>query len=173
MKSGLRVLVAAAVMATIVGVAPGTAIGGSPLGFKVFCLKYPNECKAGSSAKIDLSEDGMAVLKKVNLAVNNGIRPSREKRGKDTWVLNASAGDCEDYVVTKRSRLIKLGIPAGALRIAHVRTRRGQDHAILIVRTSQGDLVLDNLTNAIKPVSQTGHRILSISGANPRNWTSA
>lgn len=173
MNTGLKMLVAAAVLATAAAMAPGAATAGSPLGFKVFCLKHADECRASSSAKVELSDAEMSILKKVNLAVNNAIRPSREKRGKDTWVLDARAGDCEDYVVTKRSRLIKLGIPAGALRIAHVRTRRGVDHAILIVRTNQGDLVLDNLTNAIKPISQTGHRILSMSGANPRNWTSA
>ena len=87
------------------------------------------------------------------------------------WTVSASAGDCEDYVLTKRHQLIRAGIPASSLRIAYVKTRRGEDHAILIVKTNGKDLVLDNLTATIRPLSQTGYRVISISGANPLKWS--
>jgi len=105
--------------------------------------------------------------------VNNAIRPKNDRGGKDVWTLDASSGDCEDYVVTKRSRLIKMGLPPAALRIAYAKTRSGEGHAILIVKTSQGDFVLDNRTNAIKLKAQAGLRIISMSGANPKSWTGA
>lgn len=174
MKNLVKVLLAAlsiCVAALALSMPASAGPAKSPLGFKVFCLKHPAECRGGGKSSVSLSDDRMAVLKKINVAVNNAIRPANERRGKDVWLLNASVGDCEDYVITKRSRLIKMGFPASALRIAYVKTRRGQDHAVLVVRTDRGDYVLDNLTNAIKPFSQSGHRLVSMSGANPKNWS--
>lgn len=173
MKSGLIVAVAA-VFAMLAGMVEVQAAGAqSPLGFKIFCLKYPNECKAGGKSSLSMTDATMQTLKRVNLSVNNAIRPKNDSRGKDVWTLNASTGDCEDYVITKRSRLIKMGLPAGALRIAYAKTRAGEGHAVLIVKTSQGDYVLDNRTNAIKLKAQAGLRFISISGANPKSWTGA
>lgn len=173
MKSSLIVAVVA-VFAMQMGVMEVQAAGAqSPLGFKVFCLKNPTECKAGSKGSLPMTNATMQTLKRVNMSVNNAIRPTHDRNGKDVWTLNASSGDCEDYVITKRSRLIKMGLPAGALRIAYAKTRSGAGHAVLIVKTSQGDFVLDNRTNAIKLKAQAGLRIISISGANPKSWTSA
>ena len=173
MKSGLIVAVAA-VFAMLVGIVEVQAGGAqSPLGFKIFCLKYPNECKGGGKSSVSMTDATMQTLKRVNLSVNNAIRPKNDRGGKDVWTLDASSGDCEDYVVTKRSRLIKMGLPPGALRIAYAKTRSGEGHAILIVKTSQGDFVLDNRTNAIKLKAQAGLRIISMSGANPKSWTGA
>lgn len=164
----------AAVCALLVGAVEVQAAGAqSPLGFKIFCLKYPNECKAGSKGSLPMTDATMQTLKRVNLQVNNAIRPKHDNNGKDVWTLNASSGDCEDYVITKRSRLIKMGLPAGALRIAYAKTRSGEGHAILIVKTSQGDFVLDNRTNAIKLKAQAGLRVISMSGANPKSWSGA
>ena len=36
----------------------------------------------------------------------------------------------------------------------------GEGHAVLTVRTDEGDYVLDNLTDAIKPWEETGYRYL-------------
>ena len=40
-----------------------------------------------------------------------------------------------------------------------------------MVNTAKGKFVLDNLTSAIKPLAQTGYRIVSMQGANPRDWS--
>jgi predicted transglutaminase-like cysteine proteinase len=66
--------------------------------------------------------------------------------------------------------LINAGVPASSLRIAYVKTRKGLEHAILVVNTSRGKLVLDNLTGSIKPLSQTGYRIMAMQTANPKKW---
>lgn len=170
-----RVMVAViAVIAMLAGTMTAQAASAtSPLGFKVFCLKNPKECAVGTPGTVPMTDEAMTLLKRVNLSVNNAIRPKNDNRGKDVWTLNASSGDCEDYVVTKRSRLIKMGLPAGALRIAYAKTRAGEGHAVLIVRTSTGDYVLDNRTNALKLKAQSGLRIISMSGANPKTWTGA
>ena len=43
-------------------------------------------------------------------------------------------------------------------------------HAVLVVRTDQGDLVLDNLTGTIKPSNQTGLRWVAMTNADGRSW---
>ncbi len=152
---------------------PGTAQAGSnhaPLGYQIMCLRMPTECKGGGSSSVAATQDVMATLKRVNSHVNRSIAP-RNDNGPDVWTVGARSGDCEDYVLSKRRALIKAGIPASSLRIAYVKTRRGEGHAILVVRTKGRDLVLDNLSASIKPLSQTGYRVISMSGANPRNWS--
>ncbi len=145
----------------------------APLGYQLMCLKSPDspECKGGGKAQVMLTSDVMSTLKRVNAQVNRSIKPKYDPNGADVWTVNASAGDCEDYVLTKRRALIKAGIPAGSLRIAYVKTRKGEDHAILVVKTNGKDLVLDNLTATVKPLSQTGYRVVSMSAANPRQWS--
>jgi predicted transglutaminase-like cysteine proteinase len=142
----------------------------APLGYQLMCLKTPAECQGGGTAKVVVTSDVMATLKRVNAHVNRSIKP-RNDAGADLWTASASSGDCEDYVLAKRRALIKAGVPSSSLRIAYVKTKTGVGHAILVVKTNGKDLVLDNLTATIKPLSQSGYRIVSMSGANPRNWS--
>lgn len=169
--------IAALLMAAMVGLATGAASSAAtaanvhaPLGYQMMCLKTPAECKGGGKARITVTSDVMSTLKRVNGHVNRTIAP-RNDDGADVWSASATAGDCEDYVLAKRKALIKAGISASSLRIAYVKTRRGEGHAVLVVKTNGKDLVLDNLTASIKPLSQSGYRIVSMSGANPRSWS--
>jgi predicted transglutaminase-like cysteine proteinase len=143
----------------------------APLGYQLMCLRSPASCRGGGAPAIALDAPTMAALKKVNSRVNGTMKP-RSDRGADVWDANATAaGDCEDYVLAKRRLLIAAGLPPSALRIAYVKTRSGEGHAILLVETRGAALVLDNLTHAIRPLSQTGYRVISTSGANPRQWS--
>lgn len=148
-----------------------TARGGTnpPAAFLIFCLKNPNHCRGGGRSQLALTDEMMATLNVVNRAVNRSIRPRNERA--DKWDVNVSAGDCEDYALTKRARLIDMGLPASALRIATAKTRSGVGHAVLVVRTNQGDLVLDNLNSRIRVWNQTGLRWIAMSGSNPRVWS--
>lgn len=142
----------------------------APLGFQIFCLQHPKECKRSSNSKAAHSSILMRTLKRVNVSINRRIKPSNDRQGTDKWSLGVSTGDCEDYVLAKRSALIRAGIAPGALRIATARTRQGEGHAVLIVKTSKGDLVLDNRTNSIKSKPASRLRFIAISGANPMRW---
>lgn len=142
----------------------------APLGYQVMCLKDPASCKGGGKAKVEATSDLMATLKRVNTQYNRSIKP-RNDSGADIWSASATSGDCEDYVMAKRAALIRAGVPSSSLRIAYVKTKRNEGHAILVVKTNGKDLVLDNLTATIRPLSQTGYRIVSMSGANPRQWS--
>jgi predicted transglutaminase-like cysteine proteinase len=62
-------------------------------------------------------------------------------------------------------------LPASALRIAYVITRKGEEHAVLVVNTEAGGLVLDNLTGGIREFGETGYRLVSMQGANPDQWS--
>lgn len=122
-----------------------------------------------AAAPIAMTSALMSRLRAVNSAVNREIIP-RQDRG-DEWTLNARYGDCEEYVLTKRQRLIAAGLPRGALRIAVGHTAAGVGHAVLVVRTTGGDLVLDNLTDAILPITQVSHRLAAVqSSERPGRW---
>lgn len=140
----------------------------APLGFQLFCLRTPQYCARDSRAQVAMSADLMAMLERVNGQVNRSIRPKR--RTTEVWEVGANAGDCKDYVMNKRHRLIELGLPPGALRVAITRTRNGEGHTVLVVRTNAGDLVLDNLTGAIKPWASAGYSWIAMSSSDPRTW---
>jgi predicted transglutaminase-like cysteine proteinase len=164
------ILVAGLVAAAVA--TPGAAMAGSkaPLGYQLMCLKSPAECQGGGKSEVEGSAQTMAVIKQVNASVNRAITP-RNDGAVDDWSASASSGDCEDYVLAKRRALIKAGFSPSALRIAYVKTNSGEGHAILVVKTSKGDVVLDNLNGTVRPLSQAGYRIVSMSGANPRDWS--
>ena len=148
----------------------GFAAPAAPLGFQLFCLQQPQHCRGGGKAEIELTEDVLQRIQQVNRQVNRSIRP-RNDAGPDVWTIGATSGDCEDYVLSKRHALINAGLPPSALRFAHVRTRDGIDHAILIVKTNSQDLVLDNLAAEVIPVTQMSHQVLAVSGADPMVWS--
>ncbi|WIJ23923.1 transglutaminase-like cysteine peptidase [Devosia sp. RR2S18] len=142
----------------------------TPFAMQVFCAKNRNQCTGGSgeAGQVRMTQDVLAVLQQVNIHVNATIKPRNDVR--DSWQVNPQYGDCEDYVLTKRAQLIRQGLPSGALRIAYTHTRGGQAHAVLVVKTTKGDYVLDNLTNSIKSLAASGYRIRTMSSPNPTRW---
>lgn len=142
----------------------------TPLAMQYFCAEHRSECSPDRGrASVTMSKDIMATLTQVNARVNRAITPRRDTA--DIWSLNPTSGDCEDYVLSKRSALVKQGIPSGALRIAYTHTRRGEPHAVLVVKTNAGDYVLDNLSRNVKTLGASGYKIRSMSSANPTQWT--
>lgn len=143
--------------------------GGGPLGYQVICLKSPSVCTGGGSGHVSLTPTHVETLKRINISVNREIRPQSDGAG-DVWTVGAKTGDCEDYALTKRVRLVKAGLPPGSLRIAYVLTRSGESHAVLVIKSQLGDLVLDNLTNAIKPIQDTSLKLVKMTASDGVNW---
>ena len=140
-----------------------------------FCLRYPAECKPSSAAqRIELDVKTMQLLDRVNRDVNLSITPKVKAYDADLadgWTIGPDSGDCNDYAVTKRHNLIARGLPSGALRLSVIKTPSGIGHLVLIVATTNGDVVLDNLTSAIRPWQITEYRWLKIQSAtDPRLW---
>jgi predicted transglutaminase-like cysteine proteinase len=141
-----------------------------------FCLRYPSDCKsdAREDERIDLTADKFELLNQVNHSINAVIIPVSKGYGADLgdgWTIAPVSGDCNDYAVTKRHELLTHGWPAKALRLSVVKTTSGIGHLVLLVATTKGDLVLDNLTAAIRPWQDTDYRWLKIQSAtDARFW---
>ena len=60
------------------------------------------------------------------------------------WILGGLNGDCEDYVLAKRSVLIEQGY-GDYVSIATAWVRGEGYHAVLVVQAKEGEYVLDNL----------------------------
>jgi len=144
------------------------AADAGPLGFQIFCLLNPGECVEGEDIQVTYSAEIAQMLSDVNRNVNSTIVGVNDVG--DQWNVNTEVGDCEEYVLTKRFQLEAAGLPIGALRIVTARTLEGVGHAVLVVRTDQGDMVLDNLNNTVKPWDEVRLELLSVSGSNPNQW---
>jgi predicted transglutaminase-like cysteine proteinase len=126
-----------------------------------FCLRYPSDCKSNPAENdhIDLDAETSELLKRVNHSVNMSIIPTRKSYGRnlgDGWTIAPDMGDCNDYAVTKRHKLIEKGLPSKALRLAVV---------VLVVVTKKGDIVMDDLTEVIRPWQSTDYDWLKIQSA--------
>ena len=146
-----------------------------PFAHVLFCTRTPAECAGSNGAtSIELTREKKRELLEVNRRINNQIAPRNDTAdaiGGDEWALAPRSGDCEDYAITKRHVLVSQGWPAAALRLAVAHTSWGEGHLVLVVRTSKGDMVLDNMTNAVRNWRKSGLRWNMIQATgNPRVW---
>ena len=123
-----------------------------------------------------MTDFGWKTLTEVNLSVNERIVPMTDEElyGRDeVWTYPTDAGDCEDFVLEKRKELMAKGFPATDLLITVVRKPDGEGHAVLTVRTTQGDFVLDNLNNDVKLWTDTPYTYLKRQAAfDTGRWVS-
>lgn len=136
-----------------------------PVGHYDFCQREPVECRQTTPKQppIPLTRKLWAAMVDVNNTVNTMVAPETDMQiwGKEeVWSYPDRVGDCEDYVLEKRRELMKLGVPAGAVLITVVRQRSGDGHAVLTVRTSNGDYILDNLEPRILAWDATDYTFL-------------
>jgi predicted transglutaminase-like cysteine proteinase len=149
----------------------------APMAFTMFCLRYEDQCKPQRlmfrRGPVKLTAERREELKEVNDLVNVAITPERNEEGLagEKWVIAPASGDCNDYAVTKRSELLDRGWPARALLLSEVVTNWGEHHLVLVVRTHTGDVVLDNMTQAIRPWSKAPYRWVRVqTPQNPKYW---
>jgi predicted transglutaminase-like cysteine proteinase len=135
-------------------------IGGptsSPIGHFEFCKQRREECAtiAKPSGPEALSEAAWAAVRQINERINSEIAPKtdRELFGKEElWTFPKGVGDCEDYALLKRRILIEeQGLSPSNVLLTVVKRKNGEGHAILTLRTTEGDFVLDNLHPAVRP----------------------
>lgn len=119
-----------------------------PIGYYDLCRKGHPVCRLlrgriarTSDGAVRLNANLLGQLRSTNGEVNRSIRPQRDA----FWRVGPEAGDCKDYALTKKYRLMSHGWPSSALLIATAFTSGGEEHAVLIARTDRGDFVLDNL----------------------------
>lgn len=144
-----------------------------PIGHYEFCKASPDECRIRprDDGPLKLTRALLLRLEAVTRAVNASVKPmsDRDIYGLDeVWTYpDAGMGDCEDYVLEKRRELNRRdGISLSNLLITVVRKPDGEGHAVLTVRTDEGDLILDNLTDEVRPWQHTGYKFLKRQASN-------
>lgn len=146
----------------------------APIGFDGVCERYAWACENGT-ATVKSTADLMRLADRVNLSVNrrfDEIADETQYNRPEYWALpTAVGGDCEDFALLKRQELMALGVPGERLMIATVLDRQRRAHAVLVLRTNAGDLVLDNLTNRIMHWTETGYAFLRMQDPSvPSRW---
>ena len=135
-----------------------------PVGHYEFCKSYPSTCARNASvAVVKLTREAWAQIVEINTAVNTSIFPrtDADMHGvPELWSYPTAQGDCEDFVLLKQYMLERAGIPTSALLITVVRQPNGDGHAVLTVRTDQGDYVLDNLDDRVLAWTDTDYQYL-------------
>jgi predicted transglutaminase-like cysteine proteinase len=147
--------------------------------WSVFCERYAGECDVNpnEAASITLNAKLWKALNAVNLRVNTAIKPTTDQ---DHWGLldrwdmpSDGRGDCEDMQLLKRKMLVEQhGLPKRALRMTVVIDEQGEGHAVLMVRTDEGELILDNKRDSVLPWHQTGYIFVKREGQDSRSWVS-
>lgn len=142
----------------------------APLAFVRFCMRNEQECRPTGQvgAVVPLNSQTMAEIASVNQSVNARIRPSAVQ---GDWSIYPTTGDCNDYVVSKRHALLARGFPSSALLMSVVKTPSGTGHLVLVVKTSTGDLVLDNLNPEIRTAADVPYTwIKRQTSVDPWKW---
>jgi predicted transglutaminase-like cysteine proteinase len=150
----------------------------APAAFVHFCNRYPDDCKVRQTefdqTPVALTEARFIELSKINTAVNSSIKPRVKRKSVlvEDWVVAPHEGNCSDYAVTKRHMLLARGWPSDSLLLAEVAITSREHHLVLVVRTSNRDLVLDNLNSDVRPISQSNYQwIRGQQTENPRFWS--
>lgn len=150
-----------------------------PSAYRTMCRREPHLCRAdrrGSRSKsaIAMTDAHWSTVLRINADVNAAIHPQTdfELYGvKDHWTAGVDLGDCEEYIVTKKMRLIEAGFRADQLLYAVVRGFRDPYHAVLVLRTTDGDFILDNEVDRVLPWEETGYDfVIRQSASDPGSW---
>ncbi len=150
-----------------------------PYGWVDFCNRYGRECDVEplDPVDIDLTPTALKDIERVDRQVNAAVRPETDMDhwgAVDRWDFPADGrGDCEDYALLKRRILMREGYPRQALLMTVVKDHEGEGHAILTVKTSRGEFVLDNLDDRVMAWADTGYKFVKRqSQSDPNLWES-
>ena len=133
----------------------------APYGFVQFCSRMPAECQQGpmEEQRMSATPQRLAELEVYGQA--------------EYWTIPVHRGDCEDYALLKRKRLIARGWPESSLLMTVVRDEKGEGHAVLTARTLQGDFILDNKIDEVKVWHRTRYDyVMRQSYLNVQIWMS-
>ena len=156
----------------------------APMAHVMFCMRYRADCVVHGTdfrkRSVAMTVDRLNELNSVNRDVNRDITPQPNLGGLATeqWLVSPTAGDCNDYAVTKRHELLERGWPSRALLLSEVVVPDGEHHLVLVVRMKDrdsaqtADIVLDNLSANLRPVGLTPYKWVRVeSPSNPKYWS--
>ena len=141
------------------------SVTSQPIGHYEFCQRYAAECdiKSRSAPAPRVTEHGWSLVRDINKAVNARYKPMTDQEiygREEFWAYPVDAADCEDFALQKRKELAARGFALSDLLITVVRKPDGEGHAVLTVRTSDGDFILDNLDSEVRAWYTTPYTFL-------------
>ena len=122
------------------------------------CASRLRQQLAGAVA-IAQRQGELDAIRSINSAVNAQLRYRNDMDTygvPDYWakaseVLARGTGDCKGYAILKMWMLLAAGFDRSQIRLQLVKIpATGQDHAILIVNTQDGQFVLDNIASTVR-----------------------
>lgn len=146
----------------------------APPGFASACGRYDWLCGSRSGRHMNDSQL-LALARQVNSEVNRSVRAMTDLQnyGKaEHWTLPYNGrGDCEDFALLKKKKLLDRGVRSQNLFLAVALDRSGTNHTVLVVRLDSGYYILDNLTGAIVQWNRTGYTFIASQNPNSkRAW---
>jgi predicted transglutaminase-like cysteine proteinase len=148
-----------------------------PYGFVRYCETNPKGCMPNerlSEIRFQPTVERFSELDEINRSVNRAVAPATDMEiygVSEYWTLPKGRGDCEDYALLKQKLLLERGWPLSSLLLTVVKDDKGEGHAVLTARTSQGDFILDNKTDEVRVWYQSGYEfVMRQSYVNPRMW---
>ena len=158
--AGLALTIATTTTANAVNMPVGGRTS-QPLGHWQLCRTLPEECRTRSrtTTPVRLTGDVLRLLREVNDRFNTEVtRADWDHHGvEERWSYPTTLGDCEDYVLAKRRELMRRGFRPSDLLITVVLQPNGEGHAVLSVRTSQGEFILDNIDPKVRHWTRTNY----------------
>jgi predicted transglutaminase-like cysteine proteinase len=150
--------------------------GTAPAGFNGTCSKYAWACSSAAGRRQFGHQELINLADEINRAVNREIvsKTDLDNYGvREKWTLPYNGyGDCEDYALLKMKRLIDAGVAPRDLFLSTVVGRTDEVHIVLVLRTAQGDYILDNLTNRMSHWSSTNYTFIKKQDPQrPSRWT--
>ena len=145
--------------------APVTGQTSIPVGHADFCKRFPRECTVNADLVDDvhLTAGNWQQLLAVNSYFNTTIVPETDEQlyhVAEYWTYPHGYGDCEDIALAKRRQLIADGWPASTVLMTVAKDNEGEGHAVLMVRTDRGDLILDNQDSTIRDWKDSPYHFL-------------
>ncbi|WP_343234691.1 transglutaminase-like cysteine peptidase [Microvirga splendida] len=145
---------------------------------ELYCRTDPAACAfdATEPMKILLTPRLWSLVMAVNHHVNAMIRPRSDAdlwKVEDFWSFPRDGyGDCEDYQLLKRRLLMAAGLPFRTMRMAVVVDESGAGHAVLMLRTVSGDLILDNRSDRVMRWHETAYTFVKRESQTGSGWVS-
>ena len=149
-----------------------------PAGFVSFCMRHPTQCKDDRppDSAVHLDAKTRDLIVSVNNRVNRTTTwvddETRTGQREHFGFVRNGKGDCDDIALTKREILHADGIPLHDLRLAIGRNPKGEMHAVLLVTTDQGDLVLDSPDTQIRDWQHARISFLKRQDGSALGWES-
>ncbi|VTZ51449.1 Transglutaminase family protein cysteine peptidase BTLCP [Methylocella tundrae] len=169
---------AASAHAALPSTASFTPVGeptSTPYGWADFCRRYQGECDGAPLEPVDIvaASKTSKEIERVNKWVNDHVTPVTDMEHwgvVDQWDYPTDGkGDCEDFALMKRKILLEEGFPRQALLMTVVKDSSNEGHAVLTIKMSDGDFVLDNLSGEMKPWDKTGYRFVKRQSQSDQN----